>query len=233
MGMTALAMTKLALFPHLTAEPMPDMVMPAISWLTVVAMWWVMMIAMMLPSATPFILLYERIVRHAERQARASNVYIQVALLAIGYLIAWLVFSSLAAALQYVLRRAGLISQMMLWSHSAWLSATVLAFAGVYQLTPLKRACLKRCRGPAEFIAKHMRQGRYGAFVMGLEHGAWCVGCCWMLMALLFVGGVMNLVWIALIAALVLIEKIAAHGVLAGRLTGGLLLIWSIATLLA
>lgn len=232
MGMTALAMTKLALFPHLTPEPMPNMAMPVAAWYTVVAMWWVMMIAMMLPSAAPLVLIYGRVIRHAASQSQSTTTTASIVFLVAGYLLAWLAFSAIAAALQYAFQRAGLISQMMLWSQSSWLSATMLGVAGVYQLSPLKNACLRRCRGPVQFLAQHMRQGNMGALRMGLEHGAWCVGCCWMLMALLFVGGVMNLVWIALLSALVLIEKLAPRGIIAGRFAGILLIAWSVATLL-
>ncbi len=232
MGMSALAMTKVALFPHLTPEPMPDMVMSPIAWLTVVAMWWVMMIAMMTPSAAPLILLYGGVMRHAAKQDQTAATYIPTVFLVAGYLLVWLAFSTVATALQYALQRAGLISPMMLWSQSALLSAAVLAMAGLYQLSPLKHACLKHCRGPVQFLTQHMRKGNLGALTMGIEHGAWCVGCCWMLMALLFVGGVMNLVWIALLALLVLIEKIAPRGVIAGRIAGGVLIAWSVVTLM-
>jgi len=232
MGMTALAMTKVALFPHLTPEPMADMAMPTISWITIVAMWWVMMIAMMIPSTAPLILLYGRVLRHAAAQNQTTTRFIPTAFLLAGYLLVWLAFSVAAAALQCALQRAGLISQMMLWSQSALLSAAVLGIAGIYQFSPLKRVCLVQCRGPAQFLAQHMRQGMLGALRMGIEHGAWCVGCCWILMVLLFVGGVMNLVWIALLAVLVLIEKLAPRGAIAGYSVGTLLIAWSVATLL-
>ena len=231
MGMTALAMTKVALFPHLTPESTTDMAMPAISRITVVVMWWVMMIAMMIPSSASFILLYGRVMRHAAAQNRTTTHFAPIAFLVAGYLLVWLAFSAAAAALQYALQRAGLISRMMLWSQSALLSAAVLGVAGVYQLSPLKHACLSRCRGPAQFLAQHMRQGTLGALRMGIEHGAWCVGCCWTLMVLLFVGGVMNLIWIALLAALVLIEKLAPRGVIAGHIAGIVLIAWSVVTL--
>lgn len=229
MGMTALQMTELALFPHSQPEPMPGMEMPAISWLTVIAMWWVMMIAMMVPSAAPFVLLYMRAVRHPNTRER-QGAYASTALLIVGYLFAWLMFSAFAAGLQAALQRAGLIYEMMLWSRSAALSATLLALAGIYQLTPLKRLCLARCRGPASFLARHWRPDAFGAFRMGLEHGAWCVSCCWVVMLLLFVGGVMNVVWIALLAILILMEKLAPFGTWVSRVSGVALLVWSFAT---
>jgi predicted metal-binding membrane protein len=142
------------------------------------------------------------------------------------------VFSIAASAIQYLLQHAGVIAPMMLWSQSAVLSAVVLAAAGVYQLSPLKLACLQQCRSPAQFLTQHWRKGRGGALRMGVEHGMWCVGCCWLLMALLFVGGVMNLVWIALLAVLVLCEKILPASAVTKRLSGALLIVWSIGTLL-
>jgi predicted metal-binding membrane protein len=229
-GMSALDMTTFALFPHTQGEPMPDMIMPATSWLTVVAMWWIMMIAMMTPSASPVVLLYERVSRHAA--THGSSGAVSSLFLVGGYFTAWLAFSIAATGLQYLLQRAGLISTMMLWSKSAWLSAAVLVGAGVYQLSPLKYACLRQCRGPIEFLTRHSRPGRAGAWIMGLQHGAWCVGCCWMLMALLFVGGVMNLVWIAILALLVLAEKVLPYGMTVSRIAGAVLIAWGVATLL-
>lgn len=231
MGMSALQMTRVTLFPHTQPETMPDMIMPAIAWFTVVAMWWIMMIAMMLPSATPLLLLYGRVLRHAAQPSNATA-YVSTAFVAFGYLFVWLAFAIVATALQYLLQRVGVISTMMLWSRSAMLSALVLVSTGAYQLSPLKRTCLKHCRGPIDFLSRHWRPGRIGALRIGFEHGAWCVGCCWMLMALLFVGGVMNLVWIAALTLIVLVEKIAPHGQVFGNLAGALLIVWALATLL-
>jgi predicted metal-binding membrane protein len=230
-GMAGLEMTKLALFPHLQPEPMPGMEPPPFAWGTAIAMWWVMMIAMMTPGAAPLVLLYGRVARTAGGATGARRPYAPASLLAAGYLGVWLGFAIAAAALQYVLEPAGLISQMMLWSKSAALSATVLGLAGVYQLSPLKRACLRHCRAPVAFLVEHWRPGKIGAFTLGLRHGAWCVGCCWMLMALLFVGGLMNLVWIAALTLLVLVEKVAPGGPLVSRLAGLVLLAWATATL--
>jgi predicted metal-binding membrane protein len=232
MGMSALAMTRLALFPHLTPELMSGMAMLPVAWSTVVAMWWVMMIAMMTPSAAPLVLLYGRVMRHAAGQDDSATTVVPSTFLAAGYLLVWLGFSLIATAMLYVLQHAGLVSSMMLWSRSAIFSAAVLAAAGAYQLSPLRHACLNHCRGPAQFLAQHMRAGKLGALTMGFEHGAWCVGCCWMLMALLFVFGVMNLLWIALLAVLVLAERLAPSGVLVSRIVGGVLIAWSVATLL-
>jgi predicted metal-binding membrane protein len=228
--MAGLAMTTVALFPHLQAEPMPGMEAMPFAWATAVAMWWVMMIAMMTPSAAPFILLYGRVLRHAEAQETRDRAYAPSAFLVAGYLAGWLGFSVVAAALQRALEPAGLISPMMLWSRSAALSAAVLAAAGLYQLSPLKGACLRQCRGPVEFLTRRWRPGRFGAFAMGVEHGAWCVGCCWMLMTLLFVGGLMNFAWIAALTFLVLVEKLTPAGPIVSRISGVVLLGWAAAT---
>jgi predicted metal-binding membrane protein len=231
MGMTASDMTALTLFPHTLGEPMPDMVMPEITWMTVIAMWWVMMIAMMAPSAAPLILLYDRIMKNSpSHQASAQG---STLALTAGYLSVWLVFAAAAAGVQFLLQRSGLISEMMLWSKSAWLSGLVLIANGAYQLSPLKQACLRNCRSPVQILTRWGRPGRARAWTMGVEHGVWCVGCCWLLMALLFVGGVMNVAWIALISLFVLAEKILGTRRWVSRLSGILLITWGIATLLA
>ena len=226
--MSALDMTALTFFPHRhpdTAGAMHS------SWLMVASMWWVMMIAMMTPSAAPLVLLYGRVLRHHAAPGAPAQVP-SFSLLA-GYLAVWLLFSLSAAAAQLALQHADLLSSMMLRSKSALLSAGVLGAAGLYQFSPLKQACLRQCRGPVQFLTRHWRPGRSGAFLMGVRHGAYCAGCCWMLMALLFVGGVMNLAWISAIALLVLIEKLAPGGIWLGRLAGLVLLLWALATLLA
>jgi len=232
MGMTVLDMTSLALFPHTQPEPMPGMAPPVLSWLTIVAMWWVMMVAMMTPSAAPLVLLYGRVVRHATSARQTPAAYASPLLLIGGYLVVWHAFSLAAATLQLVLVEAGLISRMVLWSKSALLSASVLILAGLYQLSPLKRVCLARCRGPVEFLTRNFRPGRYGAFVMGLKHGMWCVGCCWSLMLLLFVGGVMNIVWIVLLALFVLVEKLFPNGETVGKVGAVILIAWGAITLM-
>ena len=231
MGMTALQMTRLALFPHLQPEPMPGMAIPVLASATVVMMWWIMMIAMMTPSVAPLALLYGRVAEHHRQRDGASAGIVAVSWLVFGYLACWFAFALLAAALQAGLRRAELVSGMMLWSRSALLSAALLVGAGVYQLSPLKQRCLTQCRGPAGFLTRHWRPGRWGALRLGLLHGAWCVGCCGLLMGLLFVGGVMNIVWIALLSLLVLAEKLHPRGALIGRLAGLLLIAWGLATL--
>lgn len=226
-GMSALDMTTLALFPHRLRSDAGGMD-PALP--TAILMWWTMMIAMMTPSAAPLILLYQRALRHYGLREAKSPVS-AVSLLS-GYLAAWLVFSVCAALLQRILQPSGLVSSMMLWSKSATLSAVVLAAAGLYQFSPLKRACLAQCRSPARFIAAHWRPGVAGAFRLGARHGMYCVGCCWLLMTLLFVGGLMNLVWIAALSLAVFVEKIVVRGERASRALGIVLLAWAGVTLL-
>lgn len=226
-GMSALEMTTVALFPHRLADD-PGSMEPSLP--TVIVMWWVMMIAMMTPGAAPLVMLYRRVLRH-RGNGEAGSAFTSVSLLA-GYLAAWLAFSIGAAWLQALLQPAGLISAMMLWSKSAALSAFVLALAGLYQFSPLKRACLRQCRAPAAFLVAHWRPGVAGSFLLGARHGAYCVGCCWLLMALLFVGGVMNVVWIAALSLFVFAEKILPGGERVGRALGVVLIVWAGATLL-
>ncbi|KVO34797.1 DUF2182 domain-containing protein [Burkholderia ubonensis] len=228
MGMSALDMTAATLFPHRLPHGIGSM-NPSLA--TVIVMWWTMMIAMMTPGAAPLILLYRRVLRHYGAADGASSAS-SLALLA-GYLTIWLAFSIAAASLQKVLQPTGLISAMMLWSKSALLSAIVLAAAGIYQLSPFKRACLTQCRSPVQFLTTHWRPGVAGSFRLGLRHGLYCVGCCWLLMALLFVGGVMNLVWIAALSLVVFVEKNLPGGERIGRALGIVLIAWAGATLLA
>jgi predicted metal-binding membrane protein len=185
-------------------------------WLIAFFMWAVMMVAMMLPSASPMVLLYARVIRQAERQGKASDASASVAAFASGYLTLWILFSAFAVALQFGLERLGALSVMMS-SRSVLLSGMLLVAAGLYQLTPLKASCLKHCRGPAAFIAAHWRPGVTGAWRMGLSHGGYCLGCCAALMLLLFVGGVMNLVWISGLTLLVAIEKLAPFGAVTAK----------------
>lgn len=195
----------------------------------VLVMWSVMMAAMMLPSAAPMMLFYCTIARGRAakgQSAAASSVF------ASGYLTVWAGFSLAAVALQFGLEMTALLSPMM-QTTSVAVAATVLIAAGLYQWTPLKQACLRRCRSPLEFVLTHWRDGVRGAFIMGVQHGIYCVGCCWMLMLLLFVVGVMNLAWIAGLAAFILVEKFAPAGHWISRLAGALLVMWGAATWLA
>jgi predicted metal-binding membrane protein len=179
-------------------------------------MWSVMMIAMMVPTAAPMTLLYAAVVRKAAAQ---HNPLAPTFTFVSGYIAMWTMFSLAATVAQHALDQATLLSPMMV-STSAGFGAALLIAAGVYQLTPLKNACLRNCRAPAHFLSRYWRTGNLGAFRMGLRLGAYCVGCCWILMGLLFVGGVMNLMWIAAIAIFVLLEKTIPFGEVSGRIAG-------------
>ncbi|MGE0213391.1 MAG: DUF2182 domain-containing protein [Parvibaculaceae bacterium] len=172
------------------------------------AMWWIMMAAMMVPSVAPMVLLFATISR---KDPDTGALVAPTGAFLSGYLLAWAAFSALATLLQWALERAGLVSPMAM-SAGAVLGGGLLVAAGLYQLTPLKQACLAKCRNPVLFLMQEWRAGASGALRMGAEHGAWCLGCCWFLMALLFVGGVMNVLWIAALAVYVYIEKLAPHG---------------------
>lgn len=249
LGMNAWDMATVSLFPHTrlasAAMDMPGMDMggmtmasgpaatslwPASMWALMTAMWWVMMIAMMSPSAAPTILLFARVYRHAAAQGQVPDRVAPTGAFAAGYLIVWLGFSIAAVSTHWLLERAGLLSAVTMGSQSRWLSGSVLTAAGIYQLSPLKRLCLAHCRAPSEFLSRHWRPGAGGALRLGVLHGAYCVGCCWVLMALLFVGGVMNLVWIAALAVLVMAEKIAPKGPWIGAGAGAVLIVWGIVT---
>ena len=184
-------------------------------------MWWIMMIAMMLPSATPMVLLFATINR---KQKEKGNPYVATTIFASAYLIVWAGFSIVTVALQWGLEALALLSPLLV-SASAVLGGGLLLAAGIYQLTPIKQACLKNCRSPLQFIMTRWRNGGGGAFHMGVEHGAYCVGCCWFLMGLLFFGGVMNLYWIIGLAVIVLIEKTIPGGRWVSHLLGGVLIL--------
>ena len=190
-------------------------------------MWWVMMFGMMLPSAAPLLLLFARMMR---KEKNKGAPYVPTGVFALGYVIMWAAFSAIATGAQWGLEASGLLSGIMVGT-SAVLGAGLLIAAGVWQLTPWKNACLRHCRSPIGFLSAHWRPGRTGAFKMGLVHGAFCLGCCWFLMALLFYGGVMNLYWIIGLALYILIEKLLPAGARIGQLTGVILIAWG-ATLL-
>ena len=187
-------------------------------------MWTEMMVAMMIPSAVPMVLTFAAVQRMRREQDRP---YVPTGVFVLGYLIVWTVFSAGAALAQWFLHAQALLSPMMA-STSRILGGTLLIGAGVFQWTPLKNSCLMHCRTPLSFLMTDWREGRPGAMVMGLKHGAYCMGCCWALMALLFVTGVMNVVWIAILAGLVLAEKILPKGVWFSRGIGLLLVAWGV-----
>ena len=183
-------------------------------------MWTVMMIAMMLPSAAPVLLLV--VATYRRRGVHATG--LTTAFIA-GYLLAWTAFSALAAGAQLGFHRADVVSELMAIRSTVFVGL-LLIVAGLYQWLPLKGACLTHCRSPLTFITTEWREGTAGALVMGTRHGLYCVGCCWALMVLLFAGGVMNLFWVAAIAVLVLIEKVTPPGVQIGKVAGVGLILW-------
>ena len=182
-------------------------------------MWAVMMAGMMLPSAAPMVIAYATTHTSGHGRLRGST-----PLFVAGYLAAWSAFAAAAALAQWVLHEQALVDAMGT-SSSRWLGGLLLAGAGVYQFTGLKEACLSKCRTPLGFLLNSWRDGRRGALVMGAHHGSLCIGCCWTLMALLFVLGVMNLWWIALMAAVVLLEKTVPVRAIS-RLLGFALVVW-------
>jgi predicted metal-binding membrane protein len=212
-------------------HPVAQLTMPlSSSWAAenvaaIAAMWAVMMAAMMLPSALPMIQTFANICAAPAESARWWSF--------VGaYLIVWAGFSVAATAAQWGSQAAGWVDPMIV-SRSALLSAVLLLIAGLYQFSPLKRVCLSRCRSPLGFVLGEWRGGIRGGFEMGLRHGLHCLGCCWALMALLFVGGVMNLAWIAALSIVVAVEKLAPHGDRLGRLLGGTLIAIGVWRLLA
>ena len=221
-GMNAVAMTG-------GMSGMAGMIMAPAVWTPayaalMFAMWWVMMAAMMLPSAAPMLLLFARVNRTERARERP---FVPTGTFVAGYLVAWGAFSALATLLQWALERLGLLSPMMATT-SYWLGGALLIAAGVWQFTPVKTICLRHCRSPMGFLIQSWRPGRLGAFRMGLEHGTFCLGCCWFLMGLLFFGGVMNLFWIAGLAVFALLEKTVPRGFWVARIAGIGIVAWGV-----
>ena len=184
-------------------------------------MWAIMMVGMMLPSVTPTVLIYAAVARKSAAQGTPvapTGAFVS------GYLAMWVLFSLFATLAQWGLEQAALLSPMMV-SNSVSLGAGLLIAAGIYQWLPIKDKCLTHCRSPVDFISTHWKDGTVGAFQMGLHHGGYCLGCCWVLMGLLFVGGVMNLLWIAAITGFVLLEKVLPLGDVGGRVMGVLMIL--------
>lgn len=233
-SLSALAWTYLVVMARqmavgdMTLMGMGAMTMSQMSWspltfLLMFIMWSVMMVGMMVPSVAPMVLLFARVQRRKlADQAPAAR----IAAFTAGYLLIWTSFSLIATGLQWALTELRLLSPMM-ESTSQFLAVGVLLAAGIYQLTPLKLACLKQCQSPIGFLTMHWKDGISGSLSMGIEHGMYCLGCCWLLMALLFVGGVMNLIWVAVIATFVLLEKVAPKGEIIGRVGGVLLIVFA------
>jgi predicted metal-binding membrane protein len=228
-GITALAWAYLG-YQYWAMEHMDlvDMAMPgAQQWglwdlLLVFTMWAIMMMGMMAPSASPVVLLFTRIQigRHAHGQSVIASW-----LFLLGYLSAWTGFSLAVTLVQWGMHATMLISPAMVGT-SPLLGGAVLVAAGIYQWSPAKHACLNHCRSPMGFLLGEWRDGSWGAINMGLRHGIYCIGCCWLLMLVLFVVGVMNLLWVALLAVLVLLEKTLQKGPWLSRVTGLALIGW-------
>jgi predicted metal-binding membrane protein len=191
-------------------------------------MWWVMMVAMMLPTAAPTVLLVTSLAW--ERHNDSNLVPTTAMLFALGYLLVWSGFSLGATLMQWCLDGAGLLSEKMAFGDQI-LANTVLIAAGVYQWTPLKDACLRHCRSPTEFLVRHWQGDSLGAVMTGVRHGLFCLGCCWMLMALLFVGGLMSLAWVGAIALFLLVEKTSPWGDWISPIVGALLVAWGMCNL--
>jgi predicted metal-binding membrane protein len=217
-GMSVAKMTTWQFPPPIV--PATETPWPAAYWLVMLAMWFVMMVAMMVPSAAPMILLYAHVTRHAQARGQLDLTVVPTAWFALGYLLSLLGFSAGATFAQWGLERMGLVHAMKMWSLNPWLSSGILVAAGIYQISPLKDVCLRHCRSPAQFLSQRWRKGSWGALRLGVTHGLFCVGCCWVLMTLLFVGGVMNLIWIAGLSVFILVEKVVPHGHLVSRIAG-------------
>ena len=199
-------------------------------FMTMLLMWVIMMTGMMVPTAIPMAMVYAAVARKAASQGTPIT---PTSAFVSGYIVMWSLFSLLSTLAHFGLDEAALLSPMMV-ANSPWLGASLLILAGLFQFTPWKDSCLKHCRAPAQFISQSWKPGLFGAFRMGVEHGAYCIGCCWILMGLLFFGGVMSLLWIAGITLFVLLEKVLPLGDIGGRVAGGamtltgvtLLIVW-------
>jgi predicted metal-binding membrane protein len=204
---------------------MPDMrVWVFTDFMLMFFMWSVMMVAMMTPSASPMVLMFSKFNRQQHKQQAP---FIKTGLFLSGYLIVWVGYSVLATAVQWGLHSMALLSPMMV-STSPIFGGVLLIGAGIFQFTPLKHACLSHCRTPLGFLMNEWQEGNQGALRMGLQHGNYCVGCCWLIMALLFVAGVMNLLWVATLTAYVLLEKIIPQGHWVSRAIGLLIIGWGV-----
>ncbi len=183
-------------------------------------MWTVMMTGMMLPSAAPMILIFATMSRRCRER---GEVFVPTAVFAAGYLLIWAGFGLAAATLDWAFRDGRAASPLA--------GGLIVLAAGAYQLSPLKSVCLSKCRSPFEFLLFHWREGALGTLRMGIEHGRFCLGCCWLLMALMFVGGAMNLIWPAAIAAFIFVEKVLPKGMATARASGALLIALALALL--
>jgi predicted metal-binding membrane protein len=187
-------------------------------------MWAEMMVAMMIPSAAPALLIFARVNRERRKLERP---YVPATLFLLGYLLVWTGFSLFAAVAQWALHGWTLLSPEMA-STSRMFSGILLICTGIFQWTRWKRACLTHCRSPLAFLLTDWRDGATGALWMGLKHGAYCAGCCWLLMILLFVAGVMNIFWVGVITVLALLERVVPQGHRLGNILGAALVAWGV-----
>ena len=188
------------------------------------AMWSIMMTAMMLPSAMPMILVFSTVNR---KRHTLGNQLVPTWIFLFGYLVIWVIFSLVMALIQFILHNLALVSPEIKIINPA-LSGIILISAGIYQFTRVKEVCLKNCQSPLGFMMDYWREGKLGAFIMGLRHGLYCVGCCWILMIILFAAGVMNLLWVSLIAMFIFLEKVIQRNSMFSYISGFLLLIWGL-----
>ena len=186
-------------------------------------MWSIMMVAMMVPSASPMIIIFATVNR---QRGEMQGPFIPTWLFVLGYLTAWTVYSALATLVQWGLHTAALLTHTLVIT-SPLLAALLLVAAGIFQWTPFRDACMTQCRSPFGFIMTEWREGRWGALIMGLKHGIYCVGCCWMLMTLCFALGVMNMLWMAALTAFMLLEKITDNKWIS-RTAGLILVVWGL-----
>ncbi len=205
----------------MSAAPMP---WSAAHFMLILFMWCVMMVGMMVPSAAPIILIFAAVNRRKRAQGWP---YVPTAIFAAGYLAAWGAFSLAATLAEWSLEQAALMAPMM-ETTSAVLGGALFVAAGLYQFTPAKYACLDKCRSPLDFVLNNWREGRIGALSMGLRHGFFCLGCCWVVMLLMFFGGVMNLLWAAALAAFILVEKLGPFGRWIARVSGAAMLAFGV-----
>lgn len=210
------------------ASKVNDILMPQMEkWtfddvLITFVMWSVMMIAMMLPSAMPMILIFSAVNR---KRHSLGNQNVPTWIFLIGYILVWVIFSLIMTLIQFMLHNFAFVSPEIIIINPI-LSGIILISAGIYQFTKVKEVCLKNCQTPLGFVMNYWREGKFGAFVMGLHHGLYCVGCCWILMILLFIAGVMNLLWVSLIAIFIFLEKVIQRSFLLSYIAGFLLIAW-------
>ncbi len=187
-------------------------------------MWTIMMVAMMFPSATPMILMFTIV---NQQQGKTQRPLMPTGLFVLGYFLVWTVYSALASVVQWGFHASALLGHNLAIT-SPLLGGVFLVAAGVFQWTPFREACMSKCRSPLGFLMAEWREGRLGALIMGLKHGLNCIGCCWLLMLLSFVLGIMNILWMAIVTVFMLIEKAYPGSQWVSRATGLILIAWGL-----